>query len=55
MNSKPNEVKELGRLALKMNRFVEENGDSTVRKGESTGRMEENVSKFSGYSVKRNF
>ena len=35
LNSKPIEVKELGKITLKMTRFMEESGDSTVRKGET--------------------
>lgn len=37
LNSKPTEIKELGKITLKMTRFMEESGDLTVRKGESTG------------------
>jgi hypothetical protein len=35
LNTKKEEVKELGKLPLKMVRFMEDNGKETLRKGES--------------------
>jgi hypothetical protein len=35
LNTKKDEVKELGKLPLKMVRFMEDNGKETLRKGES--------------------
>ena len=49
LNTKQNEVKELGRIAVKMNRLMDESGESTVRKGESgtgSNRGEENGGKL---------
>ncbi len=52
LNSKQNEVKELGKVTLKMNRLMDESGELTVRKGESglgSARGEENgIGIFSG-------